>query len=126
MAAQKRGEARRQDFRAVEATPGIFRTVLAYDKELMLCHFTMKKGTVTEPHTHTPAQIGYLMRGRVRFHRGDSDSFVVEPGGSYVFDPHEKHFVEVLEEARDETLGRMFYHLDSCVHDNRRTLPCPI
>jgi quercetin dioxygenase-like cupin family protein len=88
-----------QDVDPVEGSPGIFRRTLAYDQELMLCHFTMKKGAATQPHTHPAAQIGYVMRGKVIFHHGESGIFAVEAGGSYVFDPNESHAIEVLEEA---------------------------
>lgn len=35
---------RLEEQKTVEMLPGIFRTTLAYNDQLMLCHFYMKKG----------------------------------------------------------------------------------
>jgi len=79
--------------------PGIFRTTLAYNDKLMLCHFTMKKGSVISLHNHKAVQIGYVIKGKVRFFTKDDDNMIAGAGSSYVFDSEEYHGLEVLEDA---------------------------
>ncbi len=95
----KRGRADRSKLEARENPPGIFRTTLSYHDVSMLCHFLMKKGAKVPMHEHAPAQHGYLIRGRVRFLLDDGSSFEALPGCSWVFEPHERHGAEVLEES---------------------------
>ena len=85
----------RQDREAVENPTGIFRTTMAFNDELMLCHFRMKEGARIPLHSHQPAQSGYVVKGRIRFFTQES-SFVAEEGCGYVFDPNENHGAEVL------------------------------
>lgn len=65
----------------------------------MMCHFRMKKGAVVPLHSHPAAQNGYLISGKLRFRRGETDSFVAEAGCSWVFDGNESHGAEVLEDS---------------------------
>jgi quercetin dioxygenase-like cupin family protein len=85
----------RQDREAVENPTRIFRTTMAFNDELMLCHFRMKEGARIPLHSHQPAQSGYVVKGRIRFFTQES-SFVAEEGCGYVFDPNENHGAEVL------------------------------
>lgn len=87
------------DGNTVEMIPGIFRTTLAYNDEIMLCHFTMKKGAKIPLHTHEAVQNGYVIKGKVRFFTEENDSIIVEPGSAYVFDSNEAHGSEVLEDT---------------------------
>ena len=84
---------------AKEGPEGIFRTTLAYNEQTMMCHFEMKKGAKIPIHHHPAVQNGYVIKGKVKFFRGEKYSFTVEAGGSYVFDPEEPHGAEVLEDA---------------------------
>ena len=84
---------------AKENPPGIFRTTLSYNPNVMLCHFNMKKGAKIPLHSHEAVQSGYVVSGRVRFHKKDGPSFEATPGSSYVFDSREEHGADVLEEA---------------------------
>lgn len=100
MANEKRKKANLSQRNAVEKPEGILRTTLAYNEQSMLCHFVMKKGASIPLHNHGPAQIGYVISGKVKFLNEDgSTNFVAEKGTSYVFDPNETHGAEVLEEA---------------------------
>jgi quercetin dioxygenase-like cupin family protein len=100
MANNKRKKAELSQLNPVEKPEGIFRTTLAYNDETMLCHFHMKKGAAIPLHNHGPAQIGYVISGKVKFLNEDgSTNFVAEKGTSYVFDPDETHGAEVLEDA---------------------------
>lgn len=87
------------DHKPVEMLPGIFRTTLAYNDKLMLCHFTMKKGAVISLHNHKAVQIGYVIKGKVRFFTKDNDNIIAEAGSSYVFASEEYHGLEVLEDT---------------------------
>jgi quercetin dioxygenase-like cupin family protein len=91
--------ARMDEQPARENPEGIFRTTLAYNGGLMLCRFFMKKGAKVPIHDHPAAQIGYVIKGKVRFHRGGDDDFTAHAGCSYVFDGGEPHGADVLEEA---------------------------
>ncbi len=84
---------------ARENPPGIFRTTLSYNDSVMLCHFDMRKGAKIPLHSHVAVQNGYVVSGKVRFHRKGGASFEATPGMSYVFDSGEEHGAEVLENA---------------------------
>jgi len=53
--------------RPVEGNPGIFRKTLAYNDEVMLCHFDLTKGSAIPLHSHPATQVGYVLKGHVRF-----------------------------------------------------------
>ena len=53
---KERKNCRRQDLHHVENPPGILRTTLAYNAQMMLCHFKMKKGTKIPLHDHEAAR----------------------------------------------------------------------
>lgn len=89
--------------RHVELRPGLVKTNLSYNADLMLCHFTMKAGSMLEIHNHEAAQNGYVIRGRLRYQLADRDKNVYEtgeigPGGGYVWDAFEYHSTEALED----------------------------
>ena len=86
--------------KAVDMLPGIARRTLAYNDHVMLCHFTFKAGAKIPLHQHAPSQIGFVIRGRVRFVGAtEDDAFEVGPGDSYVVDPNVQHGAEVIEDA---------------------------
>ena len=83
----------------VENPPGIFRTTLSYNQEIMLCHFRMTPGASIPLHDHEAVQNGYVISGKVRFLTPEGEAFVAVTGTSYAFGSHEKHGAEVIEEA---------------------------
>lgn len=85
--------------KTVEMFPGIYRTTLSYNDDIMLCHFTMKKGAYIPLHSHVAAQIGYVIKGKVRFFTKEKEDIIVEPGCGYIFDSNEEHGSEVLEDT---------------------------
>lgn len=92
--------ARKGERPATEGPAGIFRTTLAYNPSLMLCHFTMTKGARVPLHNHPASQNGYVIKGKLRFTRGDrGETFTAEAGCSYVFGGGESHGAEVLEDS---------------------------
>ena len=91
--------ARKGGLPSVENPAGIFRTTLSYGPSIMMCHFDMKKGAIVPMHGHTAAQNGYMIRGKIRFKRGETGSFIAEPGCSWFFEGNEPHGAEVLEDS---------------------------
>ncbi len=87
-----------QNVSPVEKPPGIFRRTLTWNKELMLCHFEMKKGSKIPLHDHRASQNGYVVSGKVNFIT-EKGNFTAGPGDAYIFGPNEKHGAEVLEDA---------------------------
>jgi quercetin dioxygenase-like cupin family protein len=94
-----RETARRAETPSVENPPGILRTTIAYNDQLMLCHFTLKKGVRVPFHNHPASQNGYLISGRLRMLWEDGREFVAEPGGGWCFGPSERHGAEALEDC---------------------------
>ena len=95
-----RNRAQRQELKAVEGPDGIHRTTMAYNDQMMMCHFTMTKGAEIPLHHHPAAQNGYVISGKVEFRTGDgSEMFVAEAGSCYVFGSEEPHGAKVLEDA---------------------------
>jgi len=89
-----------QEANPIEKPTGITRTTLAYNDEAMLCHFAMKKGSQIPLHNHRATQIGYVIKGNLRFIGGSSDKeFEVKTGDSYVFSKHVTHGCIVLEDS---------------------------
>ena len=99
MQTSKKQIARKSELSSKEGPAGIFRTTLSYNNSIMLCHFHMTAGAKVPIHSHPAAQNGYVIRGKLFFRRGETDSFTAEAGCSYVFDSDEPHGAEVLEEA---------------------------
>ena len=78
----------------------LLRRTMSYNSDIMLCHFTLKRGLKMPRHQHEAVQIGYVLKGRVKFSKGDDSSFVAGPGTSYVFDSNEIHGIDaVLEDC---------------------------
>jgi quercetin dioxygenase-like cupin family protein len=88
-----------KDAKTVEALPGIFRTTMSYSDEVMLCHFILKEGSSIPLHNHEAVQSGYVVRGKVRFLRKDSEGFEAVEGTGYLFESDEWHGAEAIEES---------------------------
>lgn len=99
MTSNIRSVATRKTSPTVENPPGIFRTTLAYNEDLMVCHFVLKKGAVIPLHNHQAVQNGYVISGKLLFKKQDGSSFPAEAGTGYVFVSEEYHGVEVLEDS---------------------------
>jgi quercetin dioxygenase-like cupin family protein len=94
-----RSVARRKESTLIENPPGIFRATLAYNDQIMVCLYTMKKGATVPLHDHAAAQNGYVIRGRLHMTKDTGDGFLAESGTGYCFSPGEKHGAEVLEDS---------------------------
>ncbi len=82
----------------IEQLDGVVRKTLSYNEEVMLCHFQLNEGARIPLHDHRASQIGFVVKGAVRFlGAADEDSFEARAGDSYVLDPHQVHGAEALE-----------------------------
>ena len=88
------------DGESIENPPGITRTTLACCEEAMLCHFRLAKDAQIPLHDHRASQIGYVIKGRVRFiGETPEDEFEVKAGDSYAFNAFVKHGAAILEDS---------------------------
>lgn len=88
------------DVGGVEHPEGILRRTLVHNKDVMLCHFELRRGACIPLHDHKPSQIGFVVSGTVRFTtRRHPNGFVVTAGDSYVFDPEEQHGAEAIDDS---------------------------
>ncbi|MHA1193641.1 MAG: cupin domain-containing protein [Promethearchaeota archaeon] len=88
----------KRDIQAVKALDGIFRRTLTYNEDLMLCHFYLEKGSEVPLHSHEQHQVGYVIKGKLRFFTEKSE-FIAQEGDSYIFNSNEKHGAFILEDS---------------------------
>ena len=90
------------EVKAAEMKDGLLvRRTLAYNDEMMLCHFTLHKGLKLELHKHLAVQIGYVIKGKVKFIKEDGTSIIATAGTSYVFDSNEVHGIDEVYETTE-------------------------
>jgi quercetin dioxygenase-like cupin family protein len=83
---------------SVEILHGIYRKTLTYNKNMMLCYFNLNKGSQIPLHSHKEHQIGYVLKGKLKFFT-ENGEFIAKEGDSYVFDSNEKHGAVILEDT---------------------------
>ncbi|MHA2035628.1 MAG: cupin domain-containing protein [Promethearchaeota archaeon] len=86
------------DVQPIKVFEGIYRKTLVYDNKLMICHFTLEKNAEVPLHTHKEHQIGYVIKGRLKFVT-ENREFICKQGASYIFDSNEKHGALILEDS---------------------------
>lgn len=84
---------------AKEVSPGIFRKILTYNDELMVCEFFIKKGAVLNEHHHINLQNTYIISGKLEF-TVDGETKVVTDGDSILMEANAPHGVVGLEDTR--------------------------
>jgi quercetin dioxygenase-like cupin family protein len=94
-----RETARKSETATIENPLGIFRTTIAYNDQLMLCHFFLKKGVRIPFHGHVAVQNGYLISGKLRMLWESGQEFIAEPGSGWCFDSNVRHGAEALEDS---------------------------
>ena len=82
-----------------EVAPGIFRKILTYNEELMVCEFFIKKGAVLSEHHHTNLQNTYVISGKLEFTVA-GETKVVTDGDSILMEADVPHGVIGLEDTR--------------------------
>lgn len=90
---------RKEEQAKVAQRPGLTRTTLSYNDDLMICHFHEEKGTEIELHTHKAVQNGFVLKGKIKFFLEDGTEFIALPGSAYVFESMEPHGSLALEET---------------------------
>lgn len=83
---------------SINPIKGVFRKTLIYNESLMLCHFTFEKNAKIPIHSHREHQIGYLIKGQIKFLTDDNE-FIAKEGDSYIFNSNEKHGALILEDT---------------------------
>jgi quercetin dioxygenase-like cupin family protein len=91
--------ARKSESATIENPLGIFRTTIAYNEQIMLCHFLLKKGVRIPFHGHAAAQNGYLISGKLRMLWESGQEFIAVPGSGWCFDSNVRHGAEALEDS---------------------------
>ncbi len=91
-----KGPINKENVEKVKALEGIYRKTLVYDNNVMLCFFVLEKDAVVPLHEHEAHQIGYVLKGKIKF-MTETREFIAKEGDSYLFDSNEKHSAELLE-----------------------------
>ena len=93
-----KGPINKQNVAEVKALEGVYRKTLAYNNDVMLCYFILEKDAEIPLHDHGAHQIGYVVKGKVKFIT-ETREFIAEEGDSYVFDSFEKHGAILFEDS---------------------------
>jgi quercetin dioxygenase-like cupin family protein len=86
------------EIQPIEMLNGIFRRTLCFNKDLMLCHFILEKDSEIPMHKHKESQVGYVIKGKMKFLTKDKN-FIVSEGDCYLFQSNEEHGATILEET---------------------------
>ena len=76
----------------------VSRKILAYGNDLMAVEVHFKQGGVGAPHTHSHAQISYIVSGKFEFTTKDR-KLIVGPGDSLYFESGASHGAVCLQEG---------------------------
>ncbi len=82
----------------VKMLRGIYRRTLCFNNDLMLCHFILEKDSELPLHKHKEHQVGYVIKGKMKFIT-DKGDFIVQEGDSYIFSSNEKHGAIIIEDT---------------------------
>lgn len=82
----------------VEMLPGVVRQTLSCGDHMLLCEIRLATGSVVPAHEHPHEQIGYVVRGRLRFRIGDEERDLAA-GDGYVVPGNVSHAVTALDES---------------------------
>jgi quercetin dioxygenase-like cupin family protein len=88
----------KKNIEPIELLKGIYRKTMLYNDKLMLCHFTLKKEAKLPLHNHKEHQIGYVIKGKLRFIT-ENGEFIANKGDCYIFQSNEKHGAIILEDT---------------------------
>ena len=89
---------RLNNIQPVKMLKGIYRRTLCFNNDLMLCHFILKKDSKLPLHKHKEHQVGYVIKGKMKFITEYGD-FIVKEGDSYIFKSNEKHGATIIEDT---------------------------
>ena len=83
----------------VQQKPGLKRSTLSFNVEIMMCLFEQETGAEVALHTHEAVQNGYVISGKLKFFKTDGSYVIGEAGDSYTFNSMEPHGSVCLEHA---------------------------
>jgi quercetin dioxygenase-like cupin family protein len=86
------------DKKPKEVQPNVWRSVLAYGKQLMVAEFALKQGAQVPQHAHPHEQVSYVVRGMLQF-KLDGQEFVLATGESCLIPSGKTHGVEALADS---------------------------
>ena len=95
----RKGPINKDNIEAVKQLEGIYRRTLSFNNSVMLCQFILKKNAEIPLHDHEAHQIGYVIKGKIKFITENRGDFIAQKGDSYVFDSFEKHGALILKDA---------------------------
>ena len=81
-----------------EILKGIKLKTLVHGKETLMTEFVMDKGSELPLHGHVYEQTGYLVKGKIKLHIGES-SRIVSPGDSWCIPSSVQHKADILEDS---------------------------
>ncbi len=95
----RKGPINKNNIEAVKQLEGIYRKTLSFNGSVMLCQFDLRKNSEIPMHEHEAHQIGYVIKGKIKFITETRGEFIAQKGDSYVFDSLEKHGAIILKDA---------------------------
>ena len=87
-----------KEIKLIKTLKGIYRRTMCFNDNIMLCHFILDKDSEVPIHQHEEHQVGYIIKGKIRFIT-DKGDFTLLEGDSYIFQSNEKHGAIVLEDS---------------------------
>lgn len=86
------------DVPPIEMFPGVSRRTLNAGERTSIHEIQIAKGCTVPMHTHPHEQIGYLVKGRVKFELGD-ETRELSAGDSWIIPSEIPHEVTAIEDA---------------------------
>lgn len=87
-----------EQVKQVEMAPGVLRRTLGHGEEMLLCEFSVAAESEVPVHSHPHAQVGYVVRGRMRLSI-DDEAQTFKAGDSYYIPGDAPHGALMLEDS---------------------------
>lgn len=79
-----------------EVAPGVSRTIMSYNDNLMIVKVRFAKDAIGAMHTHPHTQGCFVAEGRFELHM-NSTKYILEKGDTFLVEPNTPHGVVCLE-----------------------------
>jgi quercetin dioxygenase-like cupin family protein len=90
--------ARHSDMNYQDVMDGIKIKTLVYGAKTLMTEFILKKGSLLPDHAHPYEQTGYLIKGGIVLHIGES-KHELHQGDSWIIPENIPHMAEILEDS---------------------------
>ncbi len=77
---------------------GVEQRTLTYGERMLMSAFELKKGAKVDTHSHPHEQIGYLIKGKLKF-VVDNEEIIAQTGDSWCIPSGVEHSAEALEKS---------------------------